>query len=99
MNKENEINKRELLRIGQVAEILNRSTQTIAHWYRAQKQGIGTTVKLPQPVWINGKRYFREEDIDIFFEFMGSLKRGDMAEYNEKFWTTHKKKKELEYNE
>ena len=74
-----------LLKMGQVAQRINRTTQTIANWYKAQKRGVGTSVILPEPVWIRGKRYFREEDIEVFEEFLKKTKKGDMVKYNKKY--------------
>ncbi|NLK96548.1 MAG: hypothetical protein GX272_00495 [Epulopiscium sp.] len=56
---------------------------------------------IPAPVLINNVLHYNEEDIDRIKEIMGTIKRGDMREYNRKKSNTYFRLKEkterLEY--
>lgn len=76
-----------MFRIGEVAEMVGRSTQTIRLWDRISndKEKWGEKRLIPKPI-MKGTgnkqvRYWKEEDIEKIKEFAEKLKRGDIAEY------------------
>lgn len=80
------INGQQLYKIGEVAKVVNRTTQTINNWLKAQQAGIHTEIKLPEPIIINRIKYFKEEDLQVFIDYENSIKRGDLADYNRNLW-------------
>lgn len=77
-----------LIRIGEVAKILNRTPLTIKHWYEwEEKFGVNDTLgKLP-PIYrigVKGVRHFEECDVAKLKQFRDNvaINPGIMAEYN-----------------
>lgn len=77
----------EFCRIGTVAKEIDRSAQTIKHWYKWAEQS-GNTDMLP-PVYrldSRGTRYFKKADIPKLAEFAEGIEYGQMSDYNSKLW-------------
>jgi hypothetical protein len=82
------VNGERYLKLGEVAKLLERSTQTIILWYKYQDDK-GEDVGLP-PVRTDldkrGSRYWKEEDIAALVDFRDGITRGSMSDFNVKLW-------------
>lgn len=81
------INGEKFCRIGEVAKEINRSAQTIKHWYKWAEES-GNTNVLPKVFRLDsrGTRYFRLEDVPKLAEFAENIEYGQMSDYNSKLW-------------
>lgn len=79
-----------LIRIGEVAKIIERTTLTIKHWYQWQEEnGVNPILGELPPIYRQGKRndrYFEYADIPKLVHFRDQLRLnpGLMREYNRK---------------
>jgi hypothetical protein len=77
------------IRIGDLAEILDRSPQTIKNWYKwLDQQGPEMKNMLPEVYLVGSKgiRHFKKSDIPKFKKFRDGIKYGSMAEFNSTLW-------------
>ena len=82
----------EYLKIGEVADILGRSPQTIKIWYEwFEKQPEEYKEQNPFPevrqdLDKRGTRYYRKDEIDYLLEFKQELGYGDITEITRDKW-------------
>lgn len=80
-----------LVRIGEVAKIIERTPLTIKHWYEWEETyGVNETLgKLPYMyrLGVKGVRHFESVDIPKLIQFRDNLRMnpGIMREFNRKF--------------
>lgn len=80
--------------ITRVALILNCSPATIKRWYKwaektgrtLEKAGLPQFTKDNRGTWI-----FEENQVNELFEFRKNIKRGQMADFNERYYWSKKK--------
>jgi DNA-binding transcriptional MerR regulator len=75
--------------IGEVADKIGRSSQTIKNWYEWQATVPDEERKLPE-VHTNldarGTRYFKEADIEQLITFRDNIQYGQLAEVSQLKW-------------
>lgn len=79
----------ELLRIGEVAEMIDRSPQTIKNWYKWMEiQPSEKHHLLPEVVKVGEKgiRHFHKADIPKLKKFRDHISYGSMSDFNRELW-------------
>ena len=75
-------------KIGEAAKLINKSPQTIKHWYEWVEYTGDKSKQLPKVYHLDnrGTRYFREQDIPALQKFGENIKYGEMSEFNSYLW-------------
>lgn len=78
----------ELLSTSQVAQRVNRDKQTVVNWdkYSTKLLEVGKDRLIPEPQWIDGCRYWTEEQVDDIINFSRTITYGSLAEFNRTKW-------------
>lgn len=80
------------LTIGEVAKIVDRSTQTIKYWYKwyeEQSEDVKSENVLPatrRDLDAKKTHYFLEGDMDALIVFRDQISYGKMSEFNNRRW-------------
>ncbi len=77
-----------LLTTGQVALRIKRDKQTVVNWdkYSTKLAKEGKERLIPEPQWIDGCRYWSEEQVEEIKIFANNMTYGTMAEFNRTKW-------------
>lgn len=81
------INGEEYLKIGEVAELIDRSPLTIKNWYEWAEQN-DCLYLLPdmERVGVRQIRYYKRDQITKLLDFRDSIKYGTMSDFNQDKW-------------
>jgi len=76
--------------IGEVAEIVGKSIQTIRLWdvWSDEREEEGQERFIPKPLRLTNRdvRYWNDEDIAQIQEFSDSIRYGSLSKYNRRRW-------------
>lgn len=79
------INGSDLYTVGDVAKLVNRSTQTINIWYKYSESIRDYKMKydpvMPRCTRVNGIKYWTKDQLIEINNFANSMKRGSISEY------------------
>lgn len=104
------VDGKELYTTGDIAKLVNRSTQTINIWYKYSDSIREYKMKydpvIPKCIRINGIKYWTKDQLSEINNFANSMKRGSISKYTRlKCWgrrgkdiqKRYEEKKEKEY--
>lgn len=85
------IDGKKYLRIGEVADRVNRTTSTIKNWYKWAKEKDKLDL-LPEVIRVGSRRdrYFLESDMEQLEKFADSIEYGSMSDFNQRMWGDRK---------